>query len=67
MADRLRAGCFADVVVFDPATIADQSTFEASHQLAISVRDMWVNGVRVLQGIREEGRGPVIIDTSKYL
>jgi len=46
----LRAGCYADVVVFDPAIIADQATFENPHQLAIGVRDVWVNGQRVLQG-----------------
>jgi dihydroorotase/N-acyl-D-amino-acid deacylase len=45
----LRPGCYADVVVFDPATIADQATFEAPHQLARGVRDVWVNGERVLR------------------
>jgi dihydroorotase/N-acyl-D-amino-acid deacylase len=45
----LRPGCYADVVVFDPATIADQATFEAPHQLAPGVRDVWVNGERVLR------------------
>jgi N-acyl-D-amino-acid deacylase len=54
----LRAGCYADVVVFDPATIADQATFEAPHQLARGVRDVWVNGVRVLQGRVHTGATP---------
>jgi N-acyl-D-aspartate/D-glutamate deacylase len=44
----LHPGCYADVVVFDAATIADQSTFEAPHQLARGVRDVWVNGEWVL-------------------
>ncbi|MBV8971542.1 MAG: D-aminoacylase, partial [Sphingomonadaceae bacterium] len=41
---RLRAGNFADVVIFDPATIQDHATFEAPHQLATGVTDVLVNG-----------------------
>jgi N-acyl-D-amino-acid deacylase len=54
----LRAGCYADVVVFDPATIADQATFEAPHQLARGVRDVWVNGQRVLLNGEHTGATP---------
>lgn len=45
----LRPGFFADVVVFDAGSISDRATFEAPHQLSIGVRDVWVNGVRVLR------------------
>jgi N-acyl-D-amino-acid deacylase len=44
----LRAGCLADIVIFDPETIADRSTFEEPHQLSVGVRDVWVNGTQVL-------------------
>jgi N-acyl-D-aspartate/D-glutamate deacylase len=54
----LQAGCYADVVVFDPATTADRATFEQPHQLSAGVRDVWVNGVRVLQGGEHTGAKP---------
>ena len=40
----LKSGYFADVVVFDPATIQDHSTYVKPHQLATGVRDVLVNG-----------------------
>jgi N-acyl-D-amino-acid deacylase len=41
---RLKAGDFADVVVFDPATIQDHATYDRPHQLATGVEDVIVNG-----------------------
>jgi dihydroorotase/N-acyl-D-amino-acid deacylase len=41
----LRDGAMADVVVFDPARIADQSTFDAPHQYATGIDWVLVNGV----------------------
>jgi N-acyl-D-amino-acid deacylase len=45
----LKAGMFADVVVFDPQTIADRATFEKPHQYAVGVRHVFVNGVQALK------------------
>jgi N-acyl-D-amino-acid deacylase len=45
----LKEGDFADVVVFDPATIQDHATYEQPHQLATGVDEVWVNGVRALR------------------
>ena len=54
----LRAGCYADVVIFDPQTIADRATFEQPHQLSVGVRDVWVNGTRVLKETAHTGATP---------
>ncbi len=48
----LQPGFFADIVVFDPETVADRATFEDSHQISIGIRDVWVNGTRVLANAR---------------
>jgi N-acyl-D-amino-acid deacylase len=54
----LKPGMFADVVVFDPATIADKATFERPHVYAVGVRDVFVNGVRVLENGEHTGKKP---------
>jgi N-acyl-D-amino-acid deacylase len=46
---RLKAGNFADVVVFDPATIQDHATYEKSHQLSTGVSYVVVNGKLALK------------------
>ena len=50
IADRgvIRAGAFADIVIFDPATIRDTATYAAPQTLAEGVSDVLVNGVPVL-------------------
>lgn len=54
----LKPGMFADVVVFDPQTIADRATFENPHQLAVGVNDVFVNGVQVLKNGEHTGAKP---------
>jgi N-acyl-D-amino-acid deacylase len=46
---KLQTGFFADVVVFNPATMQDHATFEKPHQLADGVQHVFVNGVQVLK------------------
>jgi N-acyl-D-amino-acid deacylase len=55
---RLVSGAFADVVVFDPLTVADRATFEKPHQYAVGVRDVFVNGEPVLRNGAHTGRTP---------
>jgi dihydroorotase/N-acyl-D-amino-acid deacylase len=51
----LRAGAMADVVVFDPATVADQATFEAPHQYPVGIETVIVNGIVAVDGGRPTG------------
>ena len=54
----LRAGYYADVVLFDPQTIGDRATFADSHLLSVGVQDVWVNGERVLRNGAHTGATP---------
>ena len=54
----LKKGNFADVVVFDPATIADHSTFQDTRRYSTGMRDVFVNGVQVLKGGEHTGAKP---------
>jgi N-acyl-D-amino-acid deacylase len=54
----LTEGMFADVVVFNPATIADRATYEKPHQYAVGVKHVFVNGVQVLKDGEHTGAKP---------
>jgi dihydroorotase/N-acyl-D-amino-acid deacylase len=54
----LREGFFADITVFDPATIGDRSTFEQPHQLSVGVTHVFVNGVAVVRDGKHTGAKP---------
>jgi N-acyl-D-amino-acid deacylase len=54
----LDAGCFADVVVFDPARFVDHATFADPHRYATGMRHVFVNGVQVLKDGEHTGAMP---------
>jgi N-acyl-D-amino-acid deacylase len=54
----LKEGFYADVVVFDPSTIADRATYEQPHQLSVGVKEVFVNGVAVVHNGNVTGAKP---------
>jgi N-acyl-D-amino-acid deacylase len=54
----IKEGMFADIVVFDPATIADHATYENPRQYATGVKDVFVNGALVLKEGEHTGAKP---------
>ncbi|HSU27312.1 MAG TPA: amidohydrolase family protein, partial [Chitinophagaceae bacterium] len=54
----LKVGNYADIVIFDPATVTDHATFAQPHQLATGVLHVFVNGVQVLKDGEHTGAKP---------
>ena len=54
----VKEGMFADVVVFDLATISDRAPFEKPHQYAVGVKHVFVNGVQVIKDGEHTGAKP---------
>lgn len=63
---RLAAGLAADVVVFDPARVADRATFESPFQYPVGIAAVVVNGsVSLRDGVRNrDGAGRVVRPTA---
>lgn len=49
----LKEGCFADVVVFDPQTVADRATYREPHQHCVGIEQVLVNGVPIIRDGKE--------------
>lgn len=54
----LQAGNYADIVIFDPAKIADHATFEKPQQFATGMLNVFVNGTQVLKDGNHTGAKP---------
>lgn len=54
----LTVGNYADVVVFNPGTIADKATFDDPHQYAEGMEHVFVNGIQVLNNGAHTGAHP---------
>jgi len=54
----IRPGYFGDIVIFDPQTISDHSTFQDPHHYASGVLHVFVNGTQVLKDGNHTGRMP---------
>jgi N-acyl-D-aspartate/D-glutamate deacylase len=54
----VRPGAFADLVVLDPATIAERATFADPHRYAAGVEHVFVNGVAVIRWGEHTGALP---------
>jgi N-acyl-D-amino-acid deacylase len=54
----LKPGYFADLAIFDPATIADRATYAKPQVYAVGMRHVFVNGVQVLKDGEHTGATP---------
>ncbi len=54
----LKPGHFADIVVFNPATISDHATFDKPHQYSTGMLHVFVNGEQVLKDGEHTGALP---------
>ena len=54
----LKAGNYADIVIFDPAAIKDNATFDKPHQYAEGMIHVFVNGTQILKDGEPTGAKP---------
>ncbi|MEO0334174.1 MAG: amidohydrolase family protein, partial [Bacteroidota bacterium] len=55
---KLAPGFYADIVIFDPATVQDKATFEEPHQYSEGMMHVLVNGTPVLKNSEHTGATP---------
>ena len=54
----VKEGFYADLVLFDPSTIADKATYENPHQVSVGIQEVFVNGVAVVHDGKVTGAKP---------
>ena len=54
----LKQGYFADIVLFDPATVKDESTIAEPHKISTGIEKVWVNGMIVFENKKTTGQYP---------
>jgi len=54
----LKTGNYADILIFDPAKVKDNATYEKPHQYAEGMLHVWVNGTQVLKEGEHTGAKP---------
>ena len=54
----IRPGAFADLVLFDPATVIDRATTRDPQALSAGIQRLWVNGAVVYEAGAASGRRP---------
>ncbi len=54
----LKTGAWADLVLFDPTTVIDRSTFSDPFTISTGIRGVWVNGTKVWDDTRPTGARP---------
>jgi N-acyl-D-amino-acid deacylase len=56
----IRPGMAADLVLFDPATVADRATITEPHAASVGIKSVWVNGEVVYDSMKTTGKYPGI-------
>lgn len=54
----IRVGAAADLVLFDPQTVADRATYESPHEQSVGIARVWVNGTTVFEDGKATGAHP---------
>ena len=55
---RIAPGMYADLVLFDPATVSDRATPREPHVMSVGIARVWVNGAEVFVDGKVTGARP---------